>query len=250
MNLVGVAGSSLAAEYVAAYEALKSRIPIEQLQARLDQLYAFSKSQGREEYNDQDLHSLTCLWLLAASHRPEVIIEIGTGFGCSLSVWIFYGEAEVHAVDVGFDSWRQMQEFAPLAAPQLTLHEKKASKVNFKKLIRGRRTLFWLDAHDGEREQIFKPVLVECVFPILRRIPHTFAMHDVSQCAADFVPTYKGHRGPFRTHDDRWWAGFPEVRPLVEWANATGTILNKPDAILREYGVDIKGTSIVFFRVP
>ena len=50
--------------------------------------------------------------------------------------------------------------------------------------------------------------------------------------------------------DDRWWVGHPEVVPLVEWANGTRVVLNKPDAILREKGADINDTSIVFFRIP
>ena len=64
------------------------------------------------------------------------------------------------------------------------------------------------------------------------------------------MPRSEYHPGPCRTDDDRWWVGHPEVVPLVEWANGTRVVLNKPDAILREKGADIKDTSIVFFRIP
>jgi hypothetical protein len=138
----------------------------------------------------------------------------------------------------------------PLPAPRLTLHEKKASRVNFKRMIRGRRTLFWCDAHDGVHEEILRPVLVDRVFPVLRRVPHLFAMHDISQIDAANVPVNQPHRGPCQTPDGRWWMGYAEVHPLAEWGTAARTAPNKPDAILRSHGVDVEYTSIVFFRVP
>ncbi|MFQ5851977.1 MAG: hypothetical protein ACE5JU_15510 [Candidatus Binatia bacterium] len=54
------------------------------------------------------------------------------------------------------------------------------------------------------------------MFPILRRIPHLFAIHDISEVGPDFMPEFKYHRGPCRADDGRWWAGHPEVVRLIE----------------------------------
>ena len=157
--------SSLEEQFAQVLPSLIPRIPTKLLSERLLTTKNIARrSAPGYELNHQDLSSMICLWLLAAWFKPEVIVEAGTSHGLSLSTWIYYGAAEVHAIDITLQPWCAIQALSHLPTPDLTLHECCVTTIDFERIIRGRRALVFYDLHDVEERSLFEEVAIPRIF--------------------------------------------------------------------------------------
>ena len=244
--------SSLEEQFAQVLPSLIPRIPTKLLSERLLTTKNIARrSAPGYELNHQDLSSMICLWLLAAWFKPEVIFEAGTSHSLSLSTWIYYGAAEVHSIDITLQPWCAIQALSHLPTPDLTLHECCVTTIDFERIIRGRRALVFYDLHDVEERSLFEEVAIPRIFPALRRNAHLFAMHDVVETDAQFVPTHPLQTGPIQSFDGRWWYGQKEVHPFMRWVNQTRTDIFRPCHCLQQLGhTFVKTTSIVYCSLP
>lgn len=239
-------------QFIETFDAFRHEIPRDILNKRLKFLSEGFKQKWGDQYNygHQNLDSLSYLWLIAKMFKPELIIEVGTCWGSSLSVWNQFKETRIHAIDTDFHPWYNMQNQFYLKFRQLTLHESCVSEVDFESILRGQRTLVFWDAHDFPEKKVFKPVLIDRVMPLLKNTEHIIALDDVAPVPADYKPNHEHFDGPYQTYDGLLWGGFLEVNPFVEWVNEYKAPVYKPYEILTNHGHECKTKKGIYFQVP
>lgn len=234
-------------QFIETFKKHRGQIPRDVLNVRLKLL---QEGFDHYSYGHQNLDSLSYLWLIAKMFEPELIIEVGTCWGSSLSVWSCFSNTEIHAVDVSFRPWYSMQTKLYLKIKQLTLHESCVSEVDFSSIIRGQRTLVFWDAHDFPEKKVFQPVLIDRIMPLLTNTEHLIVLDDVAPVEADYTPGHEHLDGPYQTFDGLLWGGFLEVKPFVEWVNHHQIAVYNPYEILNTYGHECKTNKGIYFQSP
>ncbi len=209
--------------------------------------------ENRLYYRDQSADSLNSLALLAKTHKPTVIVELGTLSGMSTRTWaLALPSARMHAVDLAFKAFWKTNEYFPIDTSRITFHEQNILATDFKALwTASDRVLFFVDAHDEPDVPIMQHVL-NTALPYLPK-DSLVVVDDVwfskERLGPDNVQDYfnrfllgqidelqcfTGHYAPY--HNGGSFMGFREVLPLLDFVNSRGI----------ELGYDPQGKQVWF----
>ena len=194
-------------------------------------------------YNDQTPDSLISLYELTKEFNPDIIIEIGAGYGLSTRVWpLAAPNAVIHIFDLDFNPFKEIKKIIPINSTNIIFHERNILSVNLSRLWDKKdKVILFIDAHDSPEFNIMD-YLIQKVFPFLpddsliivddiwysknnltqKNIKEFFENNIISQIdlltpfLCYFAPYFKG--GSF--------CGFREVIPYLNYLNSNKIEIN------------------------
>lgn len=213
-------------------------------------------AQNRLYYRDQTPESMNALVELVHQYQPTKIIEMGTLSGLSLRAWLSAdSDAEVIAIDLSLKPLHQSQQVLPVDLSRVRLLEQDILKIDFSRLWTPEdRILLYVDAHDQPNVPIMEHVLQNALPSIptgsivavddLWYSPSTLDSNNSFKFFEDTViPQFDPIIYRTLNYAPYWeggsFVGFPEVVPLMQWANQ--------HAIKLRFKSEVK---MVFFEPP
>ncbi len=195
-----------------------------------------AEAESRLYYRDQTPESMEVLANLAREFQPTVIVELGTHYGLSLRAWRAGApKAKIIALDLNFAPLEKSISLLPLDTEGIVFIQKDILRVDFTNFWNADdRVLFFIDAHDLPNVPITPHVLRNAV-------PHLpegslvivddiwFSRETLTDATArafledevrpkiDEVLTLDAFYAPY--HKGGSFVGFPEVLPLLRYAN-------------------------------
>ena len=175
---------------------------------------------------DLEFHEWFKLYALVLEFSPDLIIELGRGYGNSTCIFTEAvnksGKGEV--VSIGYDSehcWEQktIPSLQNLVSPQwhdkLTIIHKDIMKIDFTEIIQpAKRVLLFWDAHGGD---LGKYILTH-IFPLLQKKEHLIIVHDITD-NGNYVPPIEND-GPKKFRIDNFESPFEEIIPLFDYLSS------------------------------
>ncbi|MBF0244559.1 MAG: class I SAM-dependent methyltransferase [Planctomycetes bacterium] len=202
-------------------------------------IHFFSVIENRLYYRDQSANSLNSLITLAQSHRPSIIVELGTLSGMSTRAWtLAVPNLPIHAVDFSFIAFWHTNEFFQVDTSNITFHEKNILDMDFTTLWSDSdRVLLFVDAHDMPDASIMRHVFCNALphLPKDSLVVVDDVWYSNERLGSDNVQAYfnhfllgqidelqcfTGHYAPY--HKDGSFMGFQEVLPLMDFINSHG----------------------------
>jgi len=207
---------------------------------------------GRVECTDQTPQSLSALALLVHALVPDVIAEIGVGFGLSLRTWVDATEGmetRILAVDRDFGALDRSLGALPLDSSRVRRILADASAVMFQnEWGETDIALLYVDAHGASIMQhvlrSIVPTLPLCSVIAVDDLwysPETLTDENLLGFYSTRIERYFRHsrRPPPHKFASYWqggsYYGFPEVVPLMAWVNARRVELTQPDGTKHVY---------------
>lgn len=215
-----------------------------------------AKAEKRLYYRDQTPESLSALVELVHQFKPTKIVELGTLSGLSLRAWLSAdSDAEIIAIDLSFEALHQSKQVLPIDLSRVKLLQQNILKMDFNQLWEPQdKVLLYVDAHDEPNVPIMEHVLQNALpalpagsivavddlwySPVTLDNNNSFQFFE-NTVIPQFDPIIYRELNYAPYWEGGSFVGFPEVIPLLQWANQNAVHLNfKP------------GVKMVYFEQP
>lgn len=174
---------------------------------------------------DFAFHEWIKLYTLVLEFSPDLIIELGRGYGNSTCIFTEainkIGKGKV--VSIGYDnqSWEKftVPSLQKLVNPQwfdkLDIMQQDIMKTDFTEMTQpAQRILLFWDAHGTELAQY----VLSHLFPLLQKKEHLIIMHDVTDTGHPATPSENDTSEKFRLHTLE--SSFEEIIPAFNYISA------------------------------
>lgn len=241
-----VEGSAMIAEaYLKHAKMLAKNSPL--MQSALDVI----SSGQRKTCTDQNLQSMLRLLALGAGfceqHPKSKIVEVGTGYGASTSVWTRltdYYKVDAYTMDLSTAPWMRIRgKLAQigLKTRRVVSYSANAVTLDWKHVLGdGIPTLLYIDAHDSAKYSVMDSI-INRAFPLLNKDTDLVVIHDFFFRGTDeyrfkhtFMPPHVNLKKLVKfPHHKGEIIGFREVPVLMKWLKEKRLNIHYTDSELR-----------------
>jgi len=170
------------------------------------------------------------LYSLVMEFSPDLIIELGRGYGNSTCLFTeaVNKNGKGNVVSVGFDSehaWEKttVPSLKKLISPgwleKLEIKQQDIMKIDFTEITRqAQRVLLFWDAHGKELAQF----IIAQLFPIIQTKEHLIVMHDVTDTGNSVPPPPPENDAPKTIKIQNLTSIFEEIIPLFDFFSSNG----------------------------